>query len=322
MDTKQLEMQAESFIVHKLIKHGFHVSKPTFDKQGADLLIIDDINNKFTKTIRVQCKGRTIRDSSTNIVIPVAYVEENFLVFLYVVNGGEDDLLFVFFSEDIIQWRTNTNNYALNVSSSKLSSEEFARHLFSLEAVNLMRSYLFNAPIKRYTTVLIDQPFLESAIKRTIEVYEEIYPKRKLNPPLLQDVVKNIIAMYNNFRVSDLTINCHLYSYEENIPSETTVSKITIDSNVTAKLYREITDKFISFEMLDHLERVVNTENIILVSNEVIFDKELQKLSERGVEVTMVLYSSHEGRNIYAEQKWGDIMYPVAKAMGLEQQEW
>jgi hypothetical protein len=74
--------------------------------------------------------------------------------------------------------------------------------------------------------------------------------------------------------------------------------------------------------MLDHLKRIINSENIILVSNDAIFDSELVSFIEKGVEVTMVLYSSHQGRNIFAENKWGDIMYPLAKSIGLQQYEW
>jgi hypothetical protein len=322
MDTKPLEIEAESIVQHKLIKHDFHVSKPTFDKNGADLLIIDDINNKFTKTVRVQCKGRTVGSSATNIKIPVAYVDENFIVFLYTVNEEKEDLLFIFFSEEIREWNINNNHYSLSISSAKLSTDQFSSYLFSPDKVNSIKSYLNKAPIKKYTTVLIDEIFLNKAINKTIAVYQEIYPKRKLIAPSHEEAVARIIEMYNNFGPTGLAINCHLYSYEENILSETKVSRIEVDSNTTAKLHREITDQFVSFEMLEHLERLINTENIILVSNEVLFDVELKKLSDKGVEVTMVLYSSHEGRNIYAKQKWGDIMYPLALAMGLQRHEW
>ncbi len=322
MDTKKLEIEAESFIQSKLIKYDFHVSKPTFDKKGADLLIIDDIDNKFTKTIRVQCKGRTVVEGDTSIKIPVAYVDENFIVFLYTVNAAKDDLLFVFFSEDILKWKFNNDNYVLRINRDNLSSSQFSKYLFSRDKVDSIRLYLNKAPIKKYTTVLIDQIFLTQAIGKTIRAYEEIYPNREFIAPSHVDAVKSIIAMYNNFGVNGLPINCHLYSYEEFVPSETIVSRIEIDSSTTMKLHREITNQFVSFEMLEHLERLVNTENILLVSNEVLFDDVLQKLSDKGVEVTMVLYSSDDGRNIYAKQKWGDIMYPLAQSIGLAQHEW
>jgi hypothetical protein len=59
MDNKPLEIQAESLIQHKLIKHGLSVTKPSFDKEGTDLLIIRDTSQKITPIIKVQCKGRT-----------------------------------------------------------------------------------------------------------------------------------------------------------------------------------------------------------------------------------------------------------------------
>jgi hypothetical protein len=82
MDNKQLELQAEKLIEHKLIKHGLLVTKPSFDKEGTDLLIIKDISQKITPFIKVQCKGRTIT-SNSNVTIPTKYVEENFVTFLY-----------------------------------------------------------------------------------------------------------------------------------------------------------------------------------------------------------------------------------------------
>jgi hypothetical protein len=61
MDNKPLELQAERLIEHELIKSGFLVTKPSFDKEGTDLLIVKDISHKITPFIKVQCKGRTIK---------------------------------------------------------------------------------------------------------------------------------------------------------------------------------------------------------------------------------------------------------------------
>jgi hypothetical protein len=40
MDNKPLETQAESLIQHNLIKYGLLVTKPSFDTEGTDLLIL------------------------------------------------------------------------------------------------------------------------------------------------------------------------------------------------------------------------------------------------------------------------------------------
>jgi hypothetical protein len=53
MDNKPLEIEAERLIEYKLIKHGLLVTKPSFDKEGTDLLIIQDISQKITPFIKV-----------------------------------------------------------------------------------------------------------------------------------------------------------------------------------------------------------------------------------------------------------------------------
>ncbi len=73
MDNKPLELQAKKLTEHKLIKYGFLVTKPAFDKEGTDLLIVKDISQKITPFIKVQCKGRTIKKYS-NVTIPKKYV--------------------------------------------------------------------------------------------------------------------------------------------------------------------------------------------------------------------------------------------------------
>ena len=102
MDTKPLELEAESLIQHELIKHGFNVTKPTFDKEGADLIIIDELKSKFTKSLRIQCKGRNLNGKSARVEIPVSYVDENFVVFVYLKSKGIGSELYVFFHDEIM----------------------------------------------------------------------------------------------------------------------------------------------------------------------------------------------------------------------------
>lgn len=322
MDTKPLEIQAESIIQHELIKYGFQVSKPTFDKEGADLIVIDDIKNKFTKSIRIQCKGRTIGKNTTSIEIPTSYADDNFIVFIYTINENMESNLYVYFYEDILNWKINNGKYVLNISQSKISSGQLSDFSFSKEKAKKIEDEINKSPIKKYTTILIDENYLNEAINKTIKIYQDIYPKRKFLRPSQNEAIKSILSMYDNFKTNDKSINCHIYSYKENVPAETNVSKLSINTQTTAKLHREITDQFVSFEMLDHLNRVINSENIILVSNDVLFDDVLELLKEKGVDVTMVLYSSHEGRNIYATHMWGDIIYPLAQSIGLQKHEW
>ena len=83
MDTKPLEEQAESYIKSELLRFDFNVIKPSFDRDGTDLLIIDGIENKSTHFLKIQCKGRNIDRNGTNVKIPKKYVQENFVLFIY-----------------------------------------------------------------------------------------------------------------------------------------------------------------------------------------------------------------------------------------------
>ena len=44
IDNKPFEDQAESYVKYKLHQVGIKHGKPAFDQQGADLLILDNLN--------------------------------------------------------------------------------------------------------------------------------------------------------------------------------------------------------------------------------------------------------------------------------------
>ena len=141
MDTKPLEIEAESYIKHELLKYNFKVSKPDFDTEGADLLIVDGIKNKFIHFLKIQCKGRTIKNGS-QIVIPTDYVKKNFVIFLYIKNESYDTSLFTFFYEDIIKWGVRNDNYILNFSANKIKSNDFLKNIFNQKTVEKIREKL------------------------------------------------------------------------------------------------------------------------------------------------------------------------------------
>jgi hypothetical protein len=135
MDTKPLEFEAESLITHELLKHGYNVTKPTFDKEGADLIVIDELRSKFTKSLRVQCKGRTLSGKSAQVEIPVPYVDQNFIVFVYLKNKDTTSGLYVFFHEEIQRWKVSKNKNSFNFSQSKIDSGELSN--FDLRKIKL-----------------------------------------------------------------------------------------------------------------------------------------------------------------------------------------
>jgi hypothetical protein len=216
MDTKPLEIQSESFIQYELIKHGFQVTKPSFDKEGADLLIVDNIKEKHVHFLRIQCKGRTINNNGSNIDIPVSYVDENFVVFLYIVNEDLIYRLFTFFHDDIINWNKLNNKYILNFTHKKLKEPYFLEKEFNKEMAYKIRSRLGKLKIKKYTSLIIDGIFLENSIQKTIKSYKQIYPDKQFKHPNLQDVVSSILSTYDYFKSHEKIINCYVCYYTEN----------------------------------------------------------------------------------------------------------
>ena len=102
MDNKRLETQAEDFIKSQLSKYDFKVTKPSFDKKGSDLIILDNIDNKYSHFLIVQNKGRTISNSNTNVEIPINYIKNNFILFIYTIDDQKNENLFLFFADDIL----------------------------------------------------------------------------------------------------------------------------------------------------------------------------------------------------------------------------
>lgn len=325
MDTKPLEIESESYIQHELIKFGFNVTKPTFDKEGADLLIVDEIRQKFTHFLKIQCKGRIIKSNGSYIEIPRSYVTENFLIFLYVRNENIETSLFVFFYEDIIKWNTRNNKYFLNFTLSRIETPEFKKRIFDHKLAESINDRLKSSKIKKYTSLIMDEIFMEKAISKTLRSYKEIYPDREFTRPSVTEVILPILEMYDNFNSDDKKINCHIFVYEDSdcgAPDEIATKNFTTSNGIIVKIYRETTDDFVSFEVLEYMERVINTENIILVADDITYEEPLNKLRERDIDVTLVMFSSDDGRRMFTNHMWGDVAYPIARSLGLTEYEW
>ena len=193
MDNKQLELQAEKLIEHKLIKHGLLVTKPSFDKEGTDLLIIKDISQKITPFIKVQCKGRTIK-SNCNVTIPTKYVEENFVTFLYLEKEEtKDDFLYVFFQDDIRRWRTVGANFQLTIPKDFQKREEFKEQLLNTKTITKIENILLKQAVNQLTktnqSIIIDEIFLEKAVAKTQQFYNKLYPEKIFNNPNIDAIV-------------------------------------------------------------------------------------------------------------------------------------
>jgi len=118
MDTTKLAYVAEDLIAHKLQNGGILVAKPKFDQLGADLLGFIEVGDD-AKLCRIQCKGRSLRSSRTNITIPAGYATPAFIVFLRVEADDDHEQLYCFFESDIRTWLKNgKGDYRLSLAKS------------------------------------------------------------------------------------------------------------------------------------------------------------------------------------------------------------
>lgn len=322
-DNKPGEFMAEQYISSELLKYDIKTSKPYFDENGTDLLIIDQVNRSETAILRVQSKGRRYAKSkSSNVTIPQNYVSTNFLLGLYVVDEHYQSDLYIFFEEDLKTWSINpSGEFYMTISAANLAS--FQTNLMSPVVAAKIRQRLKQVKIKKYTTLLIDGIFLQKAIQTTRHTYEEIWPERVLQKPELTEIIHQILHNYNRYP-DTAAIQCQVFISKDfpleqwvTLPSET-YTEIDEDH---VKLTLSPMDKIISFEILDHLERVINNENILLVADDIIYEPPLNKLKADGTDVILIKLQTDLGGNLYTQHRWGDITRPLALAMGLESYE-
>jgi hypothetical protein len=334
MDNKPLETQAESLIQHKLIKHGLLVTKPSFDKEGTDLLIVKDISKQITPIIKVQCKGRTVKASS-NVTIPIEYVEENFVVFLYVEEDeSKDDFLYIFFYDDIKTWQNKRNKFQLAIPRDFRHKEYFKERIFTGESILKIEKILLKQAINQQSaktkhSIVIDGIFLEQAVLRTQNIYKEIHPERILQSPSIDGIIEQLLK-YTSVEYKE-EVNCYLiYSdhfsleYTVDIGEEEKYNLLTgeiLTVGLNYNLFKLKTQDFVCFKVEKHIERIINTENVFLVADDFLYVPYLQKLDNRGLEMIIFQNSENAGTRMYHKFNWADITYPLALAMGLNQHE-
>ena len=324
IDNKPFEDEAESFIKNKFLRYDFNVAKPTFDILGADLLILDNIDTKYSKVLKIQSKGRTLKSTTNSVKIHESYLTDEFIVFLYAIDNEDKDkeYLFTFFKEDIKKWNKNNENYVLSFTAKSILNDSFQSKIFNKTVAEKIKEKLYQVPIKKYTSVIVDGIFIEKAIDRTIDTYETIYPDRKFERPSLNDVLLNITSMYNRFISEENIINYHIYNYNENADESTfKPGDIFFDNKQTEnRVYNHETNGFIYQKVEEHFDKIINLENIILVADDILYEPILHKLKDMGIDVILIKFA--EDSRMFADYRWGDIIYSIAKAMGLSQYEW
>lgn len=325
VDNKPLEEQAEAYLKSMLLKYNFNVTKPSFDKNGIDLLIIDRPDKKLTKTLKVQSKGRSLGKRGTNVTIPVSYVTDEFILFIYIDKGDETNLLYMFTRYDIESWSKNNKSYTLSITKKLLNSEEMDKRKFNNSKVDELRAILTAAEIKTYTTIIIDGIFFEKAIRKAMAIYRDIWPDKKIQKLNIKNVVRNILYCFDVYKAEDKNINCYLIesdnlSLDSLIDLDATNTVFTLNEH-KVNFYREKNGNIVGFETIEKIRRLVNSENIILLANDVLYESPLRELKVKGVDIICVTFNSSDDRRMCIPFRWGDVIYPLGLSLGLEKYE-
>jgi hypothetical protein len=326
MDNKPMEIIAQNAIEGALLAHHFKVMKPSFDVLGADLLVVQSVNKKSSQFLRIQSKGRSIGTETSNVKIPVEYVNDNFVLFIYTMDSNKVNTLFVFFDEDIKKWNLNDDHYTLSFNKTKIDSAYFQSKKFSEVLAEKMRSMLNAEPIKNYTSILVDGVFLEKAYNKMWRIYSKMYPNRKFEKPNLSYVIKNIIDFYNISPSDGNPINCYVL-LSKSFPIDSIISvdekndRFHTNNGNEVRLFVNKTNSMIALEVLEQLERFINHDNIILVADDVIYESKLNEIAERGIQLLLLKFHEDDGSRMFVPFKWGDIIYPLALSVGIQRGE-
>lgn len=320
-DNKPAEHSAESLVIHHLLKYDIKTSKPFFDEEGTDLLLIDQVSRNSTAILRAQSKYRSYsKGKPSSVTIPVSYVAANFVLFLYVIDENNHDGLYVFFEEDIKRWDLNTSGeYYLGVSEK--SMHHFQKKLISASVAKQIKERLKKIEIKKYTSLVIDGIFLEKAIQATKAIYTEIWPKRKLKQPSLAEIIKQFLHYYNHYPKSSADVHCALFLSEHfDLEQWVTMPNLNVPETQSTGVRLSIfkSDTIVSFEILEYLDRIINSENILLVADDIIYEPPLNKLKQEGIDVILIKLKTDLGGNLYTQHHWGDISYPLGLTLGLK----
>ena len=198
-------------------------------------------------------------------------------------------------------------------------------NLFDENKITQIWEQLRKSQIKKYTSIIIDGVFLWKAVKNTKNIYSAIWVDKKMSKPHIQDIVGNILEYYNRYDSENNTVCCYIlesnhFPLNEVIEMDMENTIIKSESQ-SIHFYRENIKDIVTFEALNKIERLINNENIILVADDKSYELPLIELKNKGVDIICVTFNELENRNMFVQFRWGDVAYPLGRAMGLEKYE-
>jgi hypothetical protein len=178
---------------------------------------------------------------------------------------------------------------------------------------------------KHCTSVIIDGIFLQQAIDKTIEIYSGLKPGRKFYKTDLLSLINNILEWYDKTKSVKKTINCYVwlsesFQLESRINFSLTKNTTKTSNGNHVKVLFEKTN-LIGPALLDQLENLVNVGDVILVADDRMYEPALDALFAKGYTITVIMLNERDGSEMITSFNWGDILYPLGLAMGLEKSE-
>lgn len=325
MDNRPVEKLGEKYIQTRLIKHGFDThSELSFDREGADLIITQIVDKKTLHYIKIQSKSRKI-NKSTKVLIPKNYIQENFVLFVYLLDKNGEEFLLCFFEEDFSIFIENKQDLILNISYSKLQTK-LKEFTFNDHKAEKLKKLFEKFKKKNYTSIIIDGIFLKESIIETNKIYTKIW-KRDLIKPKLNEIIKNIILKYNSFENNENDIACYLYisnhhDLETSLEINNRENNFYINEKNPVKIFTIYSNDLVNPQIIDDINRFKNSNNIILVANDIIYENFLLNLKNEVDDlIIMRLKIVERLHEMYVNYKWGDISYPIALSMGIKPHE-
>jgi hypothetical protein len=296
--------------------------------------VVKDISNKTTPFIKVQCKGRTIKTNS-NVTISRSYVEDNFVVFLYVEEDEtKEDFLYVFFQEDIKEWKIKDGVFRLSIPRNFSDEDYFEKRIFTQETIFKIENILVKQAASQKLTktnysVVIDGIFLEQAVIQTRDIYRKIHSEKTLIKPTIDGIIKQLLK-YVSIECQE-KVNFYLIcsdhfdlEFSVDICNEEIYNLLTgeiLDTSLSYNLFKTRTQDLVFLEVEKQIERIINTENIFLVADDIVYTSYLQQLKDRDMDVIIFQNSENAGTRMHHKFNWANITYPIALSMGLAQYE-
>lgn len=214
-DNKPLELEALNHICGKIGKINLKYAHPNYDQNGGDIIIQKDIDENTFKYINAQFKGRNISSKNSSIVIKKSYVKDNFVLFVYLkIENDLNDYLYCFFSDDIINWNLNQNNYRLDISKHTIRDKTLDSFSFSNDRVQKLYSIL-DEQVEKHN--LIIEYKKRDLIDNSINLWNitNSLPDSNLAEWLLDN-----IDFKNTYRYQDVFIACLAFMHSNELKSK------------------------------------------------------------------------------------------------------